>query len=104
MATQMARPFGTSEAIDIDSALRRYTDWGSRQVFLETKIGTIEAGKRADIAIWDRDLYSVPTDQIKAIQCLMTLLDGEGGVLRTGFSNHNLRQVTAPSIFSAEHF
>jgi predicted amidohydrolase YtcJ len=43
-------------------------------MFLETKIGT---GKRADIAIWDRDLYSVPTDQIKAIQYLMTLLDGE---------------------------
>jgi predicted amidohydrolase YtcJ len=74
MATQMARPFGTSETIDIHSALRSYSDGRSRQMFLETKIGT---GKRADIAIWDRDLYSVPTDQIKAIQYLMTLLDGE---------------------------
>jgi hypothetical protein len=38
MATQIVRPFGTSEAIDIHSALRSYTDWGSRQMFLETKI------------------------------------------------------------------
>jgi len=77
MATQMARPFGASEAIDIHTALRSYTDWGSRQMFLEKKIGTIEVGKRADIAIWDRDLYSVSTDQIKDMKCLMTLLDGE---------------------------
>jgi predicted amidohydrolase YtcJ len=28
-------------------------------------------------AIWDRDLYTIPTDQIKDLKCLMTLLDGE---------------------------
>jgi predicted amidohydrolase YtcJ len=46
-------------------------------MFLEDKIGTLEVGKRADIAVWDRDLYSVPTEQIKDLKCLMTLLDGE---------------------------
>lgn len=70
-------PFGTAESLDIHTALRSYTAWGSRQMFLEDKIGTIEAGKRADIAIWDRDLYAVPTDQIKEMSCLMALLDGE---------------------------
>ena len=70
-------PFGTAEAIDIHTALRSYTDWGSRQMFLEKKIGTIEVGKRADIAVWDRDLYGVPRDQIKDLKCLMTLLDGD---------------------------
>src|SRR5581483_5604639 len=48
------RPFGAEEAIDIRTALRSYTAWGSRQMFLEDKIGTLEVGKRADIAIWDR--------------------------------------------------
>jgi len=66
-----------AEAVDIHTALRSYTAWGSRQMFLETKIGSLEVGKRADIAIWDRDLYSVPTEQIKDIKCLMTLIDGE---------------------------
>jgi predicted amidohydrolase YtcJ len=46
-------------------------------MFLEDKIGTIEPGKRADIAVRDRDLYSVPTDQIKDMKCLLTLLDGQ---------------------------
>jgi predicted amidohydrolase YtcJ len=71
------QPFGTSEAVDIHTALRSYTAWGSRQMFLEGKIGTIEVGKRADIAVWDRDLYSVSSEQIKNLKCLMTLLDGE---------------------------
>jgi predicted amidohydrolase YtcJ len=46
-------------------------------MFLDEKIGTIEVGKRADLAIWDRDLYSVAADQIRDMKCLMTLLDGE---------------------------
>ena len=28
-------------------------------MFLENKIGSLEVGKKADIAIWDRDLYAV---------------------------------------------
>jgi predicted amidohydrolase YtcJ len=63
--------------VDIHTALRSYTAWGSRQMFLENKIGTLEAGKKADIAIWDRDLYTVPIDQLKDLKCLMTLIDGE---------------------------
>ena len=71
------QPFGTTEAVDIHTALRSYTAWGSRQIFLEDKIGTLEVGKKADIAVWDRDLYSVSNEQIKDLKCLMTLLDGE---------------------------
>ena len=71
------QPFGTAEAVDIHTALRSYTAWGARQMFLENKIGTLEVGKRADIAIWDRDLYAVPSDQIKNLKCLMTLVNGE---------------------------
>ena len=70
-------PFGTAESIDARTALRSYTAWGARQMFMEDKIGTLEPGKRADIAIWDRDIYTIPTDQIKDMKCLMTLLEGE---------------------------
>jgi predicted amidohydrolase YtcJ len=66
-----------TEAVDIHTALRSYTVWGSRQMFMENKIGTLEVSKKADIAIWDRDLYAIPTDQIKEPKCLMTLVDGE---------------------------
>ncbi|HEY6938625.1 MAG TPA: amidohydrolase, partial [Terriglobales bacterium] len=70
-------PFGTAEAVDMHTALRAYTTWAARQMFLENKIGSLEVGKRADIAVWDRDLYSVPTERIKDLKCLLTLFDGE---------------------------
>ena len=70
-------PFGTAEAVDMHTALRAYTTWAARQMFLENKIGSLEVGKRADIAVWDRDLYALPTERIKDLKCLMTLFDGE---------------------------
>ena len=71
------QPFGTEEAIDMHTALRSYTAWAARQMFLENKIGSLETGKQADIAIWDRDFYTVSTNQVKDLKCLMTLVDGE---------------------------
>ena len=70
-------PFGMGEAVDAKTALRSYTAWSARQLFLEDKIGTLEAGKRADIAVWDRDLYTIPVSEVKEMKCLMTLINGE---------------------------
>ncbi len=77
MGTHGATPFGTEESVDIRLALRSYTAWNARQLFMEDRIGTLELGKYADIAVWDRDLYSVPTDQIKEMRCELTLVNGE---------------------------
>ena len=77
MGTYGKQPFGTSEAIDARASLRSYTAWNARQLFLEKEIGTIEPGKRADIAVWDRDMTAVPVAEIKEMKCVMTLLDGK---------------------------
>lgn len=69
-------PYGSDESVDIRTALRSYTIWSARQMFLEDKIGSIEVGKYADIAVWDRDPYTVPTADIKDMVCEMTLFDG----------------------------
>lgn len=69
-------PFGTAEAIDIKTALRSQTLWAAHQMFLDKRVGSIEVGKDADIAVWDRDLYAVPAAQIKDLQCELTILAG----------------------------
>jgi len=70
-------PFGRDESVDVHAALRAVTIWAARQMFLEKKIGSIEVGKYADLAVWDRDFYSVPTAAIKDAKCLMTIFDGK---------------------------
>jgi len=71
------QPFGTAESVDIHTALRAYTAWAARQLFLEDRIGSLEPGKDADLAVWDRDLYSIPADDLKNLKCELTLLRGK---------------------------
>ena len=70
-------PFGMNEAIDIHTALRSYTAWAARQLFIEQQTGTLEPGKWADIAIWDRNPYTIPTVDLKEMKCLTTLYKGK---------------------------
>ena len=69
-------PFGTAESVDIRTALRSYTIWAAHQMFLENRIGSIEVGKDADLAIWDKDMYTIPTDELPNLKCEMTLVAG----------------------------
>jgi predicted amidohydrolase YtcJ len=70
-------PFGTAESIDIHTALRAYTAWAARQMFLESKIGSLEPGKQADIAVWDTDMYTIPGEDLQNLKCVMTLYNGQ---------------------------
>jgi hypothetical protein len=69
-------PFGTAESIGARDALRAQTIWVARQMFLEETIGSIEVGKAADLAVWDRDPYTVPAAEIKEMNCDLTIFDG----------------------------
>lgn len=77
LGTYGKNAFGTAESVDVRTALRSFTIWGAHQMFLEKKTGSIEVGKYADLAVWDRDLYTVPTDQLKDLQCQLTVFSGQ---------------------------
>ncbi len=70
-------PYGREESVDVHTALRSYTIWSAHQMFLEDKIGSIEPGKYADIAVWDKNLYEAPTDDLENLECQMTLFQGK---------------------------
>jgi predicted amidohydrolase YtcJ len=76
LGTYGSEPFGSRESVDVRHALRSYTLWAARQLFLEDRIGSLEPGKDADIAVWDRDPYTVPTDRLRDMSCELTMLGG----------------------------
>jgi predicted amidohydrolase YtcJ len=69
-------PFGTAESVDIHTALRSYTIWAARQLFLDTRTGSLEVGKDADIAVWDKNPYDMPSAELRDLHCEMTLISG----------------------------
>jgi predicted amidohydrolase YtcJ len=71
------QPFGTAEAVDVHTALRSYTTWAAPQLFLDERIGSLEVGKQADIAVWASDPYAVPASALKDLKCALTLFGGE---------------------------
>jgi predicted amidohydrolase YtcJ len=42
----------------------------------EDDIGTIETGNHADLAVLDRDYFTIPDDDLKCIRSLMTIVGG----------------------------
>ena len=69
-------PFGMAEAVDVRTALRSYTLWAAHTIFLDDRIGSIEVGKDADLAVWDRNPYTVATPALKDMKAELTLLKG----------------------------
>jgi predicted amidohydrolase YtcJ len=70
-------PFGRGEAVDARAALRSFTIWAAHQMFMDERVGSLEPGKRADVAVWDADFHGAPAGAIKDAACLMTILDGK---------------------------
>ena len=72
-----SEPYGTEESVDVETALRSFTIWAAHQMFLDEKIGTVEPGKYADLAVWDRDPLTVPTLELRDLACELTVFNGE---------------------------
>ena len=65
------------ERLTVLEALRLYTLNGAYVGFEEKKKGSLEAGKLADFIVVDRDVLSVPSDQLKDVRVLETYVGGE---------------------------
>lgn len=69
-------PFGMDESVDVRTALKSYTIWAAHTIFLDDRIGSIEVGKDADFAVWDRNPYTVPTAALKDMKAELTFVKG----------------------------
>ena len=64
------------EAISRVEALQAYTRAGARLTREEHLKGAIETGKLADLAVLDRDYFTVPDEEIKDVTVEMTIVGG----------------------------
>jgi predicted amidohydrolase YtcJ len=74
--TMTGRPFNPHEALSVEEAIFAYTMGSARASFDETRKGSLEAGKLADLTVLDRDLTASAPDGIAETRVLATMVGG----------------------------
>lgn len=75
--TGSGQVIGPDEAVRVMDAIRLYTWNGAYLAKEEHTKGSVEPGKIADMIILDRDILSIPTEEIKDVKVLTTIVDGK---------------------------
>jgi predicted amidohydrolase YtcJ len=72
-----SEPFLPDERLELPTALAAFTNGSAFVNRLERETGSIEAGKLADLALLDRDLFARDTSEIRDARVVLTLVEGE---------------------------
>jgi len=86
------------EAIDRITLMKMSTIWPAEYVLREKQIGTLEAGKLADLLVLNKDYFTVPEEEIPNVYPLMTVVGGRIEVLREEYAKELGRQPIGPQM------
>jgi predicted amidohydrolase YtcJ len=75
--TREGLPIGEDQRLTLDEALRAHTIDAAASFQMEDRIGSIEVGKLADIAILDGDVHSVEVQAIRDLSVWLTMVGGD---------------------------
>jgi predicted amidohydrolase YtcJ len=75
--TVTAGTLGPEEAITAEEALRLWTHDAAYSMHWEDELGSIEPGKRADLAVLDRDIVTCDPADIRETNVELTMVDGD---------------------------
>jgi predicted amidohydrolase YtcJ len=76
-AKEEIRVLGPEEAVDRKLAFELYTRGSAETCFMEEKVGTLEPGKLADLAVLSDDPFTVPADRLRDIRSALTMVGGQ---------------------------
>ena len=74
--TMAGAAIGADQALTLEEAIRAHTIAAAYALRMEDRIGSIEAGKLADVTVVDGDLSGAAVDEIASLGIWLTLLDG----------------------------
>lgn len=64
-----------AENITMEQAVIAYTKTNAFAEFKENEKGTLIKGMLADLAVLSKDIFTIPTEQLPAIQSVLTIID-----------------------------
>ena len=65
-----------SAKLSVEEMIRGYTRYGAIPLRLEDKIGTIEAGKQADLAVLNKNIFQIPPEELRTVKPDAVMFEG----------------------------
>lgn len=69
--------FIPDQAISVEEAVKMWTIWAAKSMGQDAIKGSLEEGKFADMTVISDDIFSVPTEKIKDIKSIKTIVGGK---------------------------
>jgi predicted amidohydrolase YtcJ len=76
-ARRTGKIYSPDERITVERAVDAYTSGSAYAAFMDDRVGSLEAGKEADLAVLSQNLFSVPHAEIERTTVLMTMVGGK---------------------------
>jgi predicted amidohydrolase YtcJ len=70
-------PFNPGNTISLAELLTAWTYGGQYNLQSEDELGSLEAGKLADIAVVDTNLFDMPVEEVRQAKVCLTIVDGK---------------------------
>jgi predicted amidohydrolase YtcJ len=68
--------FQMENALTREQALKAMTIWAAKGAYLESELGSLEIGKKADFVVLEKDLMTAPIDELFKLKVLRTYING----------------------------
>lgn len=68
---------GKEQAISVKEAVKMYTSHAAYATFEENIKGTLKPGMLADLVVLDKDIFSIPPEEIKDVDVIRTMVGGK---------------------------
>lgn len=75
--TAEGKVYGAKQKVSVEEALHIWTKGGAYALFLEDKLGSLEAGKKADWVVLDQNPLNTDAFDLKNISVLQTVVGGK---------------------------
>ncbi|NRW77720.1 amidohydrolase family protein [Clostridium beijerinckii] len=70
-------PYNKQNTISIEELLKAWTIGGQYNCGFEDKLGTLEVGKLADIAVLNRNIFKTQMEEMRDVEICLTIVDGK---------------------------
>ena len=69
-------PFNRQNTLTTEELMTAWTRGGAYALMRENELGTLENGKRADIAVLSGNIFTTPAEDARGLSAVLTLVDG----------------------------